>query len=172
MKQSTKNVLLIAGFILVLTLAYNYSFSKTFAIKSDLNDLINQTEQSSISIKNITILAEKENYLESVIQEKRIGSTSLQNRLLQVLNKYSKEDSFKIVSFKEPNVSISQSGEEKITSFQFVLEGEYKALEKILLILETEHNFGSLSHLSFERKKDYRMNQSFLQCSVVVHNIE
>lgn len=142
MNPSNKNILLITGIILVLTLAYHYSFSKTFEVKSELNDLISQTEQSPKSIQNITILAEKEKNLESVIQENRTGYTSLQNKLLQVLSNHSKENSFKIVSFKEPHVTISQSDEEKNTSFQFVLEGEYKALEKILFILETEHNFG------------------------------
>ena len=172
MKQSTKNILLIAGFSLILAVAYQYSFSKTFEVKRELNNLRTLVKQNSGSLQNINSLEEKEKYLESVIQENRIGYTSLQNRLLQVLNNHSKENSFKIVSFKEPHVTISQSDEEKNTSFQFALEGEYKALEKILFILETEHNFGSLSHLSFERKKDYRMSKSFLQCSVVVQNIE
>ena len=172
MTQSSKNILMVTGFFLVLLLAYRYSFSKTLEVKNELKDLKTQVEQSSGAPQNMDLLEEKEKHLDSLISGNRIGYTSPQNRLLQVLNDYSQKITFKIIRFKEPHVAISQGDENKITSFQFVLEGEYKALEKLLFLLETEHNFGSFSHVSFETKKDYRLNRNFLQCSVVVQYIE
>ena len=47
MKQGTKNILLLAGFILILILAYKYSFSKTFEVKDRLNELNLQIAENS-----------------------------------------------------------------------------------------------------------------------------
>lgn len=172
MKQSTKNFLLIAGFLMVLLVAYQYSFSKTFEVMNELEELQFQVEQNSSSLQNIHSLETKEVYLDSIISVNRIGKTSLQNNLLQVLNEYSEELSYKIISFKEPHIHAEEGGKTKITSIQFVLEGQYRNLEEILYKLEKDYSFGALSHVKFERKKDYRLNKSYLQCSVVVQNIE
>lgn len=168
MNQSIKNILLVVGFFLVLLAAYQFSFSRTIEIKNKLTDLEIQVKQASASVRNIAILEEKEKNLDSLISNNKIGYTSPQNRLLQALNDYSQKSYFKIISFKEPHVTTLHGDQNKISSFQFVLEGEYKALEQLLFLLETEHNFGSLSHLSFEIKKDYRLNKNFLQCSVLI----
>lgn len=110
-------------------------------------------------------------YWDSIISNSRNESTSLQNNLLNILNKYSQEHSFKIITFKEPHLGVTPDSTH-ITSFQFTLEGKYKDLESVLYKLENEHSLGSLSHISFEKKKDYRLNNFFLQCSVIVQNVE
>jgi hypothetical protein len=153
MKQSSKNFLLIAGFFLVLLVAYQYSFSKTFEVMNELEELKIQVEQNSGSLQNIHSLKTKEVYLDSIISGNRVGNTSLQNNLLQVLNKHSEELSYKIISFKEPHIHSGENGQSKITSIQFVLEGQYKNLEEILYILEKDFSFGSLAHVKFERKR-------------------
>jgi hypothetical protein len=141
-------------------------------IKKKFEELKMQAAQNSESFQNINYLKGQEMYLDSIIARNRIENNSLQNSLLKILNEHSKEMSYKIISFKEPHVQISESGQSKITSFQFVLEGEYKNLEEILYKLETDYSFGSLANIAFERKQDYRLNRIFLQCSVVVQNVE
>lgn len=172
MKQSTKNVLLIAGFFLILVVAYQYSFSKTLEIKRELDELNMQVAQNSGSVPNINSLKGKEIYLDSIIAKNRTEDTSLQNSLLKALNEHSELWSYKIISFKEPHVQIAENGQNKITSFQFVLQGEYKNLEEILYKLENDYSFGSLSNINLERKKDYRLNKNFLQCDILIQYIE
>lgn len=170
MKQSTKNVLLIGGFFLILVVAYQYSFSKTFEVKRELDSLKKEVEQNSGSFQNINSLGEKETDIDAYISENRIGNTSLQNNLLKVLNEQAGEKSYKIINFKEPHIQKNKNG--TITSFRFSLEGEYLSIQEVLYKLEKDYSFGSLSHISFERKKDYRLNRNYLQCSVLVQNIE
>lgn len=172
MKQSNKNLLLIVGFIVILGIAYQYSFSKTIQVKEELEDLQLQVYKNSYSLDKQAILEKKENYLDSIIIKNRLGGSSLQNNLLKVLNDFSRDLSYRIISFKEPHVQQSKDGTGTVTSFQFVLEGEYKDLEEILYKLEKDYSFGSFSHINFERKKNYRLNKNFLQCSVVVQNVE
>ncbi|MCX2839436.1 hypothetical protein OQ279_14890 [Salinimicrobium sp. MT39] len=170
MKQSIKNVLLIIGFFLMLIVAYQYSFSNTLEVKRELDSIKKQVEQKSGSLQNINSLKEKEAYFDAFISENRIGNSSLQNNLLKVLNEHAGENSFKIINFKEPHVKANDIS--IVTSFQFSLEGEYLSIEEVLYKLEKDYSFGSLSSISFERKKDYRLHKNFLQCSVVVQNVE
>lgn len=170
MKQGTKNILLVLGFISILILAYNYSFSTTFEVKEQLDDLNMQIAENSNSGLSQTDLEGKERFLDSIIKKNNSGN-SLQNDLLEVLNKHSKEHDFKIVSFRQPHHYLNEDQTE-ITSFQFELEGKYENLEHILHILEKDHSFGSLSHISFEKKKDYKMNKEFLQCRILVQNVK
>lgn len=171
MKQSTKNVVLVAGFFLVLLVAYQYSFSKTFEVKRELHNVKKQVEQSSESLQNLNFLKEKEAHLNSFISDNRFGNnTSLQNDLLKILNDNAGEKSFKIINFKEPHIQKNKNA--TITSFLFSLEGEYFSIQEVLYKLEKDYSFGSLSHISFERKKDYRLNRNYLQCSVLVQNVE
>lgn len=171
MKQTTKNSILIIGFLLAVLFAYQFSFSKTLETKSRLDSLKLQIDQSKLGSQNILGLRSKETYLDSIIENNRNESTSLQNNLLNILNKNSLEYSFKIINFKEPHFGVSPDSTH-ITSFQFTLEGKYKDLEELLYKLENEHSLGSLSHISFEKKKDYRLNKTFLQCSMILQNVE
>ncbi len=163
--------MLLAGFILILILAYTYSFSKTFEVKDRLNELNLQIAENSNRSFNQAELGGRELYLDSIIDKGLAGSNSLQNNLLEVLNDYSTKLSFKIISFQQPHIYAFEDKTE-ITSFQFVLEGKYEALEKTLYELEKNYSFGSLSHISFEKKKNYRLNKVFLQCSVVMQNVK
>lgn len=170
MKQTTKNIVLVTGFCLVLIVAYQYSVAKTFEVKRELDNIKKQVEQNSGSFKNINSLEEKEAQFDSFIAMNRIENTSLQNNLLKVLNEHAGEKSFKIINFKEPHVEATDKS--IVTSFQFTLEGDYMAVQEVLYKLEKEYSFGSLTHISFERKKDYRLHKNFLHCTVLVQNIQ
>ncbi len=169
MKQSTKNFLLITGFFLVLMVAYQYSFSKTFEVKRELDNIKSQVEQNSRSHQNQTSLKEKEAQFDTFIAGNRIGNTSPQNNLLKVLNEHAEEKSYKIIKFKEPHVVANDNS--IVASYQFTLEGNYRALQEVLYKLEKDYNFGSLSSISFERKMDHQLNRSFLQCTIFVRSI-
>lgn len=158
------------GFLLITFAAYEFSFSKTFEMKAELEDLRTQLQQSSMRSRNKADIIAKEVYLDSMINKNRAGGFSLQNDLLKTLNHYSEEYSYKIISFKKPHLQVVRDSTE-ISSFQFVLEGEYKNLEKILYTLERDYSFGSFSHIGFKKEKDYRINKSYLQCEVVVQNV-
>lgn len=169
MKQGTKNILLLLFFVLLLFLAYQYSFTKTFELKAKLEQLHLQNSPNLQSETNQYDLNERELFLDSIINKNFSGS-SLQNDLLEVLNKNSKDKSFKIISLNEPHLYISEDNSET-TSYRFVLEGNYQDLEKVLYTLEKVYSFGNLAHINFEKKKDYRLNKEFLVCSVLLQNV-
>ena len=170
MRQPNKNILLSVSFVLILVIAYLFSFSNTLETKEELEELKQQIKQTSALSYNKASLHQKEAYLDSVISHTKTGKGSLQNNLLNTLNKYSEDLDYKIIDFKEPHLYTSQDSR-KITSLEFTLEGRYKSLEQILYKLEKEYIYGSVSHLSFEKKKDYRTNRKYLQAVVLIRNL-
>lgn len=170
MKQANKNILLVIIFFLVGSLAYRFSISKTFEIRKQLEDLemkIQKTENHFDSKAMDTRI----DYLDSIIARNRNSETSLQNSLLKVLNNKSEAHSYKIIAFKEPHIFTPQGSENSINSYEFILEGNYKNLEQILYILETEYSFGSFAHLNFRKERNYRLNKFYLQGKFLIQNV-
>lgn len=172
MNQSTKNYLLVAGFLVTVGIAYQFSFSKTMEMRKELTSLKAQFLLNSRSKTSFKTLVEREKELDSIIAADIPFHTTLQNSLLKELNEITENHSLKIINFNKPHVFLPEGSGNKITTFQFSLEGDYKNLEKAIYLLETHHRFGSVSHLSFHRKKDYKQNKKFLECEILMNKLE
>lgn len=170
MKQQNKNILLIIGFLLLAFMAYRFSILKTLEVRKQLTEIKTQIEDKTSLVTNYQSLVTKEIYLDSLIGNEK-SQNSLQNELLEVLNTGSRELNFKIMAFNEPHKYVYEDKTET-TSLQFILEGPYDGIEKMLYNLENNYSFGTLSHIKFEKKKDFRLNKVFLQCKVLIQNVK
>lgn len=169
MNQQSKNILLTIGFVFLAFIAYKFSFLKTYEVREQLLTIRNSISENSKKEISQQDLLVREIFLDSVIAKSN-SETSLQNDILEVLNRDSKKLGYNIIAFKEPHHYISEDKIET-SSLQFILEGKYEGLEKILYKLENDYAFGSLSHIRFEKKKDFRLNKAFLQCNVVIQSV-
>jgi len=169
MKQSNKNKLLILGFFLAILIAYQLAFSKTFEIKSELATL----EKQSISFENMARLSatinEREKFVDSILKKNNIKNTSIQNNLLELLNKQSLEKGFTISKFVEPHIVSKENI--TTTSFQFTLKGNFKNLLEVIYQLEQNYNYGKIVHINFEKKRDYRKRKDELFCFVLLESL-
>lgn len=170
MKQQNKNFLLILGFLLLAFMAYKFSILKTLEVREQLTDIKHQINDKSSLVTNYQSLVSREIYLDSLIGSEKL-KISLQNELLETLNNGSRELKFKIMALNEPHNYIYEDKTET-TSFQFVMEGPYDGIEKMLYNLENNYSFGTLSHIKFEKKKDFRLNNFFLECKVLMQNVK
>lgn len=169
MNPRTKNIILVIGFILSAAIAYNLAFSKTFALR----DRINELEMKTKSLGNTAIVAanleQRERFVDSVLSLNNMKGNSVQNNLLEFLNSKSESGGFTISDFSEPH-TFSQDGA-TITSYRFTLVGSYDEIEQVLYSLEQEYNFGQITHVHFEKKKDYRKGKDYLECFVIVESL-
>lgn len=171
MTTRNKNIILVFGLLFTGFLAYKYAISNTLSVKQELETIEQQINSESKSVQSSSQLEKKEANLDSIINKNRSGNASLQNNLLKVLNSFSEKNNFKIISFKEPHYQVLPDSS-KITSFNFILEGEYKNIEKTLYQLETNYSFGAVSHSGFQREKDFRLNKNYLRCEVIIQNVQ
>lgn len=169
MIQKNKNRLLILGFIIAIFACYHLAFSKTIETKKELQTLTHQSD----NFKNIASLSrdlyQREKYVDSVLKKNNFKNLSIQNNLLEFLNEKSLENMFLIIGFQEPHRFTNDNI--TITYYQFSLKGDFNSLLGVIYSLEQEYNFGKISHLRFEKKRDYRKRKEELECFVVIENL-
>lgn len=170
MSQKSKNILLILGFVVMLIIAYQMAFSRTIAVKNEVKAMEAQLTSSNNLMAQISNLNHREKFVDSVLQNNNIKNLSTQNNLLSFLNQEAQKDAFIITSFNEPHIYLENNMQK--SSFQFILQGNFNEIEKIIYMLEQEHNFGKIVHLKYEKKRDYRKAKDYLQCFIVLESVK
>ncbi len=169
MTQRNKNILLCVGFLLVMIIAYQFSFSKTFDLKSEITKL----KEANIDSENLAQLsanlAQREHFADSLLKKNNIKNISIQNNILEFLNRESEARNVSITQFLEPHVFIQN--DVKVTSYRFTLKGSFKEIEAMLYQLEQDYNFGKISQVHFEKKRDYRRGRDYLECFVMIESL-
>jgi hypothetical protein len=166
MTSKIKNIILIFGFLLVLVLSYRLAISKTIELKKEFNILEKQEILYDNTPKQISILKQKQSYYDELLSKYQLNSSSLQNNLLKTINTFTDTTDVKIISFLEPHVI--NKVDLRINTYQFTLEGNYNDIIKLIHKLEQETKFGEITNLHFEKKKNYRTGENYLQASILL----
>ncbi|MEW7291272.1 hypothetical protein [Aquimarina sp. 2304DJ70-9] len=171
MEQRTKNILLVAGLLCVLFIAYHYSFAKTFAISDELDILENQKEQYQAAPIQLAALSKKEQQLDIILAKNNVEGSSLQHNLLKTLNTLSDTTNVKVIAFEEPHQFVDEVSKKGTTTYDFRLQGDYKALIGVIYTLEQQYSFGNIVQVDFEKKKNFRTGARYLQCRVLLQRL-
>lgn len=169
MSSKTKNILLLAGFIIAIILCYNLAFSKTFIVKSTYDELIKEESFYKDAPKTLSVLKQKERYYDSLLTKYRLNEGSIQNTLLKTINEFATENNLKVISFLEPHYFIDQ--DLIIKSYQFILEGDYNSIINLVYQLEQNTKFGEIINVHFNKKKNFRTGRDYLQAQVILKSI-
>ncbi len=171
MEQRTKNILLIVGLLCVLFVAYQFGFGKTFAVSKELSKLESQKKEYQAAPKQLASLSKKEQQLDIILAKNNVEGTSLQHNLLKTLNKLSDTSNVKVIAFEEPHRFINETTKKGTTTYDFTLQGDYKALIGVVYTLEQEYSFGNIVQVNFEKKKNFRTGVRYLQCRLLLQRL-
>lgn len=166
MTKRQKNIVLVIGFILALFICFQLAISNTLEQKNQYETLKLESKVFENSPKQLSILKQKETYYNSLLEKYQLDGSSLQNNLLKTINAFAEQNGIKVISFLEPH--ITQRNELEIKTYQFVLEGNYSSINKLVYKLEQDTKFGEIINLHFEKKKNYKTGKSYLQASVLL----
>jgi hypothetical protein len=167
MTIKTKNIILITGFLLGLILSYQLAISKTVKIKKEYNILKHEETLFENTPRQVSMLQQKQDYYDALLSKHQLnGSSSVHNSLLKTINTFADSTNIKVVSFLEPHVI--PNGDLKISTYQFILEGDFNALLKLIHKLEQGTKLGEITHLAFEKKTNFRTGQVFLQAHILL----
>lgn len=170
MQQRTKNIALVVGFLLMLAIAYQLTFSKTFELGKEIGQMENQKTELLQRTRKANSLKQREQHADSILNKFRIKNRSVQNHLLDFLNEEASRGGFSIAEFVKPH-RLDEQGV-TINSYPFKLEGSYRAIEHVLYQMEQQYNFGRVAHVMFERKNNFRKRTKELECYVIVERLE
>lgn len=169
MTLNRKNKLLLFGFLVALYICYSFAISNTISYYKEYhskNEMI--TDKTSLP-KLAHQLRQKEKQLDQMLSHYNITtSESFQNDLLKQLNTYSDSYHLKIIDFKEPH-SISEKGI-LTASYIFSLEGSFNGCLALLNKVENNPSLGSIKHLNFTKKRNYKTNVDQLFVEVILQN--
>ncbi len=158
------------GLVLLALLIYRLAIRPTLDLKTQLASLELQQISSSKLASNLKALEIREKTADSILSLNNIKNNSIQNNLLKFLNEVVSENGLMISSFTEPHRF--DNGGSITTSYPFTIKGSYAEIEEVIYRLEQEYNFGELIHFSFQKKRDYRKRVDYLECFVILNNIE
>ena len=170
MKSKKKIQLLIGGILLLLFVCYKLALQNTLDVKGEYNRLIASTESLKDTPKRLSLLHQKENYFDSILNQMDLGDTSMQNNLLRVLNEEGEKNNLKVIDFNQPHVFSSDGNE--LYTYSFVLNGNYNNILKTIYTLEQLGNFGDVVHVNFEKKKNYRTQRNSLTAKVLIQQLK
>jgi len=170
MKLNKKNKILLTGVLIMLVISYKLAIQNTIELASTYNSNLDRKELIKDIPKQLALLSQKEQYLDSQLNSLNIDNSSLQNSLLKFLNKESEKNKVKIIEFNSPHIFRTelQSSE----TYIFNLEGTYTNVLKIVHALENNGSFGAISHLELEKKKDYRRKRTYLEAKIFLEQVK
>lgn len=170
MKLNRKNKILIAGILTGIWICYHFAVEKTL---SEIALHKRQTElatQLASAPQLLFSLKTREKQLDSLSAISNITNNGdIQNELLRFLSQESKLLEFKVIGFKEPHVAMAPD-KNRLTTYQFELEGSFAGQVQILDHLERTAAFGRLRHLRFNKKTNYKTGNSSLSCETFLEN--
>lgn len=171
MSLKQKNIILLVGFIVLLWITYQFSISKTLEARSTYNTLSRQKEAISNIPQQVNYLKQQNTHYDSLLEKNKISAeSSFQNNLLQTINSFATNNNLKIVSFNEPHQFIKDDA--ILKTYSFTIKGSYANTLKLIYKLEQHGNYGKLISINFEKKKNYKRNRIFLECTILLQKIE
>lgn len=167
MKLNKKNKLLLASFLILLYFCYVFAISNTVNYYREFQAKQQEIVTDSNMPRLVGQLVQKEKQLDQALSNYAIKSSeSFQNDLLKELTAYSDSYKLKIIDFQEPHL-ISQKGF-IISSYIFSLEGSFNGCLAVLNKIENNPALGTIKHLNFVKKKNYKTNTDQLFVEVIM----
>jgi len=167
MKLNQKNKILIAVFVLLLYFSYTFAVSKTIEIFDEYTANSKILEAGDHSPGLALKLQQREKQLDFILSQYKVFEpVSFQNDLLKELNSLSSRYRLKIVDFQEPH--IVENGDVLTTSYVFSLQGSFNGSLALLNKLENNRALGSITHVNFTKKKNYKNNADELFTEVIL----
>jgi len=155
---------------LILAMAYQLTFSKTFELEKEIGQMEIQKTALLQRTQMANSLKQRERHADSMLNKFRIKNRSVQNHLLDFLNEEADKGGFAISEFVKPH-RLNEQGV-SFNSYPFKLEGSYQAIEQVLYQMEQLYTFGKIAHVSFERKTNFRKRKQELECYIIVESLD
>jgi len=170
MSPKQKNMALLFGFILLLWISHQLSFSKTFALKRQHTVLKEDAYLFENSAQKLLQLKQEDQYYDSILKSKWITTDkSFQNNLLSTINAFADSTMIKVVSFENPHV-FEQEGAEILT-YAFTIQGNFNRITQLIYQLEQQFKLGKIISVNYIKKRNFRRRSDYLECKILLQRI-
>ncbi|MEM9824180.1 MAG: hypothetical protein AAF985_24050 [Bacteroidota bacterium] len=160
-----RNQYLLVGALLVLLLIYWISLRPTIALYGQHTQLRKEEKRAALAPQQIA------NYQEQLAGLKSGTAQPFQReQLLEKVTAFCREHQLLITSFPEAGKQIQSNY--AVLTHEIEVEGAYKAMVKLVYMLEQIEVMGVVSSLKFTTHKDRRSKQKILKAKLILRNLE
>ncbi len=171
MSLKQKNIVLLIGIVILLWAGYLLSFSNTFELKNKYQKLKKEQDLFTNVSQKLTQLKQQNVYYDSILKSKQISTeSSFQNNLLKTITTLADTTSIKVVNFNNPHSFKTDNA--LINTFTFKLKGSFSKITQLIYQLEQNYKLGKIISVNYEKKKNYRRNSYFLECAVMLQQVQ
>ncbi len=171
MSLKQKNSILFIGMILLFWIAYQFSFSNTFELKNQYQDLKKERKLFTNVPQKLTRLKQQNLFYDSILKSKKIVvESSFQNNLLKTITTFADSTNINVVTFNNPHIFKTDNA--IVTTFSFKLKGSFSNITRLVYQLEQYYKLGKIISVHFEKKKNYKRNRHFLECTVLLQQVQ
>ena len=169
MEYKQKNRILIAGFVVLLFIAYQFSLKKTFELHTSINKLSKDKELLLNAGGRIESMQMENKYLDAVLKSNDVSADkSFEQTLLEKTVQLEKQHQLKLVSFDKPHVY--ESDETSILSYVIEMKGDFRNLMLFASNLE-QQRLGEFVSTSFIKSRNYQIGKNELTCKLIVQRL-
>ncbi len=154
---------------LLLFLSYPMAIRRTVEANQTYKELRSKSQISKDLPQRLALYKKKDLYYDSILNQINLGSNSVQNSLIKFINGIDKENSAQILEFNKPH--LSQEDNNRVTTYQFKLQGSFQSILKTIYQLEQNGNFGEVVYLDFEKKRNYKTGKDRLEATVFIRQL-
>jgi hypothetical protein len=165
MTYKQKNQGLLLGAVLLLLVAYWFSFRKTIQAYRQNKTLTQKSEQ--IQSANFTI-----QQLEQQLSKTKIHQETPFNQavLFEKVSHFCESNQLNILTFDEPK--IVQTDDYEVTTNYMEIEGGFKSMTELVYELEQKLRLGRMASVHYELDFDRKTKQFFLIGKIYLQNIQ
>jgi len=160
-----RNLLLIAGTVLLGFIAYQFSFSKTLEAASLNKQLSQKLIQANSASSDIQRLQEQVNQLNGDVNTESYHP----DKLFQVISQFCTKNNLTVLDFPEA-VEIT-NGNYKVITHTLDVSGNYSDIVQLAYLIEQEKKIGGVSSLNFETEKNIQTKSKILKGKFYIQNI-
>lgn len=171
MNIKQKNSILVIAILLLFWAAYQFSFSNTIELKNQYLSLKKEQKLYTNVAQKLTQLKQQNVYYDSILKLKKIETeSSFQNNLLKTISAFTDTTNCTIVTFNKPHVFKTDNAQ--LNTFSFTINGNFSNITQLIYELEQHFKLGKIISVNFEKKKNYRRNTYFLECAILLQQVQ
>ena len=164
-----KNRALLIGLAVLLFVAYQFSFKKTFELKDTINRLTADKVQLDNAGGRLQFLQQQNAYLDSILQSNDLSANqTFEQNLLQKVNRLREAHKVKLLSLTEPHKY--QADGAIVESYTLEVKGDFRNLMLFSNELEKQR-LGKFASVDFEKKRNYKTRRNELICRIILQRL-
>lgn len=169
LSYNKKCYLVLIGFVLFLFMGYQFSFSDTFKLKTELKDKRDKLIWLKDKEKELPFLKLKMAEFEKTYT--KTDSISVRDKLTAYISEFAEENSCLVTEI--PNNSLFINEELNVQTNTFTLKGNFRELLTLLYKLETNQKYlAKIMSVNFYSIKDLQTKKVELYLTIVAQSFE